>query len=249
MNENNQNASLNKKKAIDDLILLHPNYDFSKSVYKGSLNKIIFYCNIHGKQSKRYTNLKNGTACILCSNEKLSKLNMLDEKKAIDDLILLHPNYDFSKSVYIDSGSKITYICPEHGLNNVFYNNLKAGKGCLSCARKLSAKNYYENKKTIIYYIKIENDFFIQYKIGVCLKKRFTSENAIKNRYHTEIKNKIKIEILDFKLYENGIEAYDLEQLIIKNNQNNLILKENMILDSGFTETFNMNVLNEFILN
>jgi plasmid maintenance system killer protein len=115
---------------------------------------------------------------------------------------------------------------------------------CPKCSKRKTVYEYYKNKPTYIYYIKINN----QYKIGITNKRHFKlAENAIlKGRYFSEIKKGISIEIIDYKLFEDGYEAFLLEQKIIQKFQDKLIDKKDMILESGHTETFTENVLENF---
>ena len=146
---------------------------------------------------------------------------------------------------YKGAKTKVKIICPKHGVFEQTPKNHKKGNDCLKCAREKTAYDFYKDRPTYIYYIKI-ND---QYKIGITLKKNFKSgENAIlKGRFGIEVKKGINIEIIDYKLFEDGYEAFLLEQKIIQNFQDKLIDKKDMILDSGWTETFSEDVLGETI--
>jgi hypothetical protein len=117
-------------------------------------------------------------------------------------------------------------------------------KSCTLCNMEKTAYDWYKDKPTYIYYIKIEN----QYKIGVVLKKYNREiEKALKYRYSSEYNKGIPIEIISYKLFEDGYEAYLLEQKIISNFSDKRITKEDMILNTGYTETFTENVLENYL--
>ena len=98
--------------------------------------------------------------------------------------------------------------------------------------------NLYRDKKTILYYLKVEN----LYKIGICLFNKGIEED-IKFRYQYEIKENINIEILDYFVYENGAIAYLEEQKIIETYKDYSYRGIN-ILKSGNTELFIKDIIN-----
>jgi len=75
----------------------------------------------------------------------------------------------------------------------------------------------YRNRKTILYYVKINN----LWKIGVAIHEKYKDpiDTILKYRYGMEIKyGNVSIEIIDYKIYENGEYAYLNEQEILELN-------------------------------
>ena len=111
-------------------------YDYSKVDYKGSNDKVIIICKKHGEFEQlppnhlaygcgscgRETNKRNLDLKERCKREFVSKANKI------------HQNiYDYSKSVYQDSVSKVNVICKTHGEFSISPNNHLRGKGCPDC--------------------------------------------------------------------------------------------------------------------
>ena len=60
----------------------------------------------------------------------------------VAELIKVHGNkYDYSKVEYVDYGTKLIIICPEHGeFHQTFYTHRK-GHGCTKCAKKRASSS------------------------------------------------------------------------------------------------------------
>ena len=110
-------------------------------------------------------------------------------------------------------------------------------------ARKQHRNNskIYKNRKTILYYIKIDG----KYKIGVTLHEKYKepSDSITKYRY-----NKYNnIEIISYKIFNNGEEAFLEEQKIIKEQKEYKYIGENFILNSkksgGESECFTIDII------
>lgn len=86
-------------------------YDYSKTVYNGAHNYITFTCPIHGDISmKAYSHLK-GNGCRYCAGTyHFTRDEFIEKAKKVHG-----DKYDYSKSEYIDSKTKICIICPKHG--------------------------------------------------------------------------------------------------------------------------------------
>lgn len=112
---------------------------------------------------------------------------------------------------------------------------------CKKC-RTYNNKNpitAYTNKKTILYYVKFDN----YYKIGITLydRKNISPEEQIIWRFK-RFKDKIPNEILKFKIFENGIEAYNLEQYIL--NKYKKYKLNDPSVGGGWTEFFKIDIFN-----
>lgn len=116
-------------------------------------------------------------------------------------------------------------------------NNIFAGNTC-GCTKDEVNLLRHKNKKTILYYLKINN----LYKIGITLYRN-NIENSIYKRFITDIKNKnIKVEIIKIKIFEDGSLAYIEEQKILNKYKDFRYIGEDMKWFSGHTELFNEDI-------
>ena len=110
-------------------------YDYSKVNYTGGHNKVTIICPIHGEFEQTASNHLNGQGCVKCRNEKQRFYRLLNTEKFISRAKAIHGDkYDYSKSVYVNSQTKVCIICPIHGefwqtANDHMYNH-----GCARCS-------------------------------------------------------------------------------------------------------------------
>ena len=135
---------------------------------------------------------------------------------------------------YINDYTKILHKCTCGNEWLTQPHSVLQGNKC-GCAKRYSLRGeaYYKDKETILYYIKIDN----LYKIGVTLFKD-DMETSLKKRFK---KRYVDIEILQTEIFQDGSEAFRLEQSIINENWNIRYEGEN-ILPSGNTELFTKDI-------
>ena len=121
------------KKARDEFTKkateIHGNkYDYSKAEYINSHTKVCIICPEHGEFWQTPTNHLSGNGCPKCIKLFNDINNFIFEAEKV------HNNrYDYSKSEYKSTRSKICIICPEHGeFWQTPLNHLK-GNGCPKC--------------------------------------------------------------------------------------------------------------------
>ena len=123
-------------------------YDYSKVEYKNVDDKIIIICPIHGEFIKStYNHINKKQGCQKCNG-----INKLTTKEFIQKARVVHDDrYDYSKSVYINSTTKIIIDCSIHGefMQNPI-NHLK-GHGCDKCGGsfKLSTNDFIEKATNV----------------------------------------------------------------------------------------------------
>ncbi len=138
---------------------------------------------------------------------------------------------------YRGSTEKINHKCYCGNIWNVSPNNIYAGNTC-GCTKEANNILRHKNKKTILYYLKINN----LYKVGITLYRK-NIKNSIYKRFITDIKhNKIKVEILKIEIFDDGSEAYLKEQDILKKFKEYKYLEEDMKWFSGHTELFSEDI-------
>jgi len=230
-------AKQTQDEVISDFIKIHnTTYDYSEVKYKTSQTPVIIICKIHGKFEQKPVKHKMGRCCNKCGIKKRNAGFLLTEEQILISFKEIHNKlYDYSLVKYVNNNTKVKIICKIHGIFEQEPRAHKMGQGCDKCARE----NNYKDIPTYLYYIRIQD----QYKIGVTRKRNFKNgENAVRNRYAAEFAKGLDIEIISHELFNDGAEAYKLEQSIIENNSKYLILQENMILFTGYTETFIRNI-------
>lgn len=112
-------------------------YVYNKTNYINSKTKVIITCPIHGDFEQTPANHLYGKGCPKCSGKSKTTEEWIIEAKEI------HGNkYDYSKTVFINTNTKVCIICPKHGeFWQLPYNHL-SGEGCSKCRYdQVSLKN------------------------------------------------------------------------------------------------------------
>lgn len=130
---------------IEKANLIHNfKYDYSKVNYKGTINKVIILCKIHGEFNQQVASHLQGAGCPSC--------NRTDKNSFIEKANKIHNNrYDYSKSNYIKRTDKIIIICLIHGeFIQCAHNHLK-GQNCPSCVgrAKVTKETFLKKAKIV----------------------------------------------------------------------------------------------------
>ncbi len=125
---------LTQEEFIEKAINVHRGkYDYSKVVYINNRTKICITCPVHGDFFQLPNHHLKGVGCPKCNWGVL-----LTTKEFIEKAKNIHGDkYDYSKTEYIDSKTKICIICPEHGEFWQRPNDHLNKKGCPKCAGKI----------------------------------------------------------------------------------------------------------------
>jgi predicted nucleic-acid-binding Zn-ribbon protein len=140
------------KKLIDTFIkeakIVHNyKYDYSKSVYKNAITKMIIICPTHGTFLQSPNNHLNGHGCPKCSGQFSPTTEIFIERAR-----KIHGDfYNYSKSVYKRAHEKIIVICPIHGN---FYptasSHVNNKSGCPKCQyKKIAVSKTRKNEEFI----------------------------------------------------------------------------------------------------
>ena len=156
-------------------------YDYSKVEYKGSREKICIICHKHGEFWQLPYDHLNGQGCTKCyDKEKRGKSRQLTTEEFIKKAKGVHGDkYDYSKTNYVDSHTKVCIICPEHGefwQKPTLHINQKCG--CPTCSeshiesevRKFLVKNVikFEREKKFNWLGLQRLDFYLNdYNIAI----------------------------------------------------------------------------------
>lgn len=169
-------------------------YDYSKTIYTKSKNKITIICPIHGEFEQKANAHLMGTECRKCGRETASSKTRYDLSKFIELAQITHGDkYGYAESVYVNSTRKIKIFCKQHG--DYFYQSPTThigGNGCQKCATihntciKSQWMERCSGRIAIFYIIKCFNDTESFYKYGITSKsvnERYPSNTALPYKY------------------------------------------------------------------
>ena len=133
-------------------------FDLSKIEYINAKTKIIVGCKKHGWfLITPWRFLTNKVGCTLCGREygsSVRKKHRENTKNTEWFVSKANENfgelYDYSKTVYINSATKVEIICNRHGSFWQNPNNHMSGMGCVKC-RNLKDTEWFVSKSTEIF--------------------------------------------------------------------------------------------------
>jgi Zn finger protein HypA/HybF involved in hydrogenase expression len=251
-------TKLSNKEFIDRCRKIHGNkYTYSKVNYLNNHTKVTIICKEHGEflQTPKLHYKKEGCPSCGASNKMVTK-DFINKAKKV------HKNkYNYLKSNYTNTKSKVIITCPKHGDFQQKANNHILGKGCKDCGRdriNKSAKNNptgwsYTNwfksalkSKTFtsykVYLIRIEGNGEKFYKIG-------KTYNTIDKRFDGVFKSigyRITKCVIIEEKFDRCNEGFakticELENIYKKQNKHNKYTPKKKF--SGMNECFSNTVL------
>ena len=137
-----------KEEFIENARKVHGNkYDYSKVSYINNRTKVCIICPIHGEFWQTPYHHLNGNGCKKCANDTLwkSKRKKIDFSEFKERVINKYGNvYDFSKTDYIDTHTKIVI-----GYNGKFFETIPS-RLLLNSRKKPIMHDFVENKNDFI---------------------------------------------------------------------------------------------------
>lgn len=117
-------------------------YDYSKTIYTKSANKVTIICPTHGEFEQNANSHLIGSGCKKCYHLKAGSYKRLTVTNFIEKAKFIHgETYDYSKVIYKNNSTKIKILCLIHGEFEQLPNDHLSGKGCTKCkAFNLSLK-------------------------------------------------------------------------------------------------------------
>jgi len=177
--------------------------------YKGSRIKILHKCTCGNEWMTTPNSIFQGNKCGKCNEIEYKKLIVPLKIKIIGD--------------YINRKTKIKHQCTCGNFWDVTPQRVLQGNRC-GCKRNGHDDEVYKNRRTILYYILINDKI---YKPGVAIWEKYKTpeETILKQRYGRDIKNNVKIKILNYYVFDDGIEALKMEKYIIEKYKEKLYYK------------------------
>ena len=120
-------------------------YDYSKTVYSTSRDKVIIICPEHGEFEQKASSHLLGCGCPKCvkvwSDEHRQSLRKSSRKSRgmtteewVERARSVHGDkYDYSQTVYVNQRTNVKIICPKHGLFEQKADSHIRGFGCKLC--------------------------------------------------------------------------------------------------------------------
>lgn len=162
------NTGIKLHEFIRKAIVIHGYiFDYSKVVYINDKTKVKIICPKHGEFEQTPSNHLRCNGCPKCSYDKLSILKRSTLEEFIVKSKLLYGNkFDYFKTKYLNSYTKLIITCPIHGDFKQFpFDHLK-GQGCPKCSYdKLSLKFRNTNNEFIEKAKKVHNDKYVYSKV------------------------------------------------------------------------------------
>lgn len=122
----------------------HLKYDYSLVEYINSKTLITIICPIHGSFVQAPDKHLQGSGCGTCGYEKSKASRTLTQEEFISRCSSVYQGneFDFSKTIFINTSTKVDVICNKHGLIKMNPQNLLKGMKCRQCL-------YEESKHSI----------------------------------------------------------------------------------------------------
>ena len=122
-------------------------YDYSKVNYVNNRTEVTIICPEHGEFLQQPTQHLSGQGCPQCGGHaKLTTEEFIKKARQVHG-----DKYDYSKVEYVNSITKVTIICPEHGEFLQRPSEHLIGKGCSICAGyvKLTTEEFIKRARQV----------------------------------------------------------------------------------------------------
>lgn len=213
-------------------------------------------CPLHGIFQQTLNSHIIETGCKKCNNINIKISRKTNQEDFLKRAIEIHHNfYNYNKTIYTLSNSKITITCPVHGDFEQIANDHLQGCGCPKCSKEKNKKYHSENsfgwnytnweKKALkskqfdsykVYIIECWNETERFIKIGRTyrtVKNRFLSKKVMPYNYN----------ILKEFVFDNARKCCEYE-VELKRKYKNYKYFPNIGFD-GVNECFKMEIIND----
>jgi len=175
--------------------------------YQGTHTKIKHKCECKNEWDVAPAKVLYGRKCPKCWEIRRNKITTEEY-----NLRLLNKGSTLvlKEGIEYKNKQKLPHVC--NNCSRVMLVRTDNYGSCSHCVGRGWKKSTYKDRKTVLYYIKINN----YYKIGLRILRSEDIEKEIHKRYSSE---KIDITVLNYKVFDDGVDAYLLERNILKNNK------------------------------
>lgn len=142
-------------------------YDYSKVIYKTGKDKVVINCPEHGEFTQSPSDHLQGKGCRKCAALKFGQSRKLDTEEFIERSNKAHGDlYNYDKTEYINSETKVTVTCPKHGDFQQFPRDHYKGRGCSKCGdERVGAHSRMTLNDFLTKANTIHNNFYIYDKL------------------------------------------------------------------------------------
>ena len=139
---------------INDSKKIHRDkYDYSLVDYKGSFHRVKIICKEHGIFEQSPVSNLQGNGCKKCADIIISTKLSSNTEDFIKKSNIVHNNfYNYNKTIYKNSTSRVIITCPIHGDFEQIPNSHLLGCGCSNCQKskgELKIKKYLDDNNFI----------------------------------------------------------------------------------------------------
>ena len=133
--KNAENQTLTKEEFIKNAKEVHgKKYEYSKVNYVNNSTKVTIICPKHGEFWQTPNSHTQGVGCPKCAYEDKGERCRSSKEDFIKKALEIHKGkYDYSNVNYVNSKTKVSIICPEHGEFKQKPNGHLSGAGCPMC--------------------------------------------------------------------------------------------------------------------
>ena len=145
-------ARLTTEKFVAKARKIHGNfYDYRKTQYTGSHEKVTILCPRHGPFRQTATDHLSSCGCKKCARDRTRKRLTSNTMEFVAKARKIHGDfYDYSRTRYTRAIIAVTIICPKHGSFTQMPSIHLGGSGCDVCGYEKAAK---KNTKTTDWFI------------------------------------------------------------------------------------------------
>lgn len=154
---------LNPERFIESAIAKHGDtYIYTPTKYETARQKVLIECKDHGLFSIYPNKHLQGDGCPICHNNGRST-----HDEFVRRVRQIHGDkYCCDELMYVNSRTRVSLTCPEHGEFSVLASKLLQGNGCPKC----STKRGFNSDNVSYTYFLLDIDTYSRVKIGVSNK-------------------------------------------------------------------------------
>lgn len=167
-----------QKDFIQQVVVIHGGkYRYDQCIYTKGKANIKIICPRHGVFEQRADRHARGHGCPSCGGSK-----PLDSAQFIERARSIHGDkYDYSKSIYINSNTKVDIICPEHGVFRQLAGHHLHGQGCSACGMIATRKSLSDDLDLFIQKARQVHGFRYDYSTSIYVNSKTKTKIACAN--------------------------------------------------------------------